>query len=88
MIKHQEAGAFLKKIRINAGVGQRELADALGFEYYTFMAVVESGKAMLPSAHIQTLCRVCSVDASEVGKTLLMYYDPDLYISIFVPCKK
>ncbi len=46
----QQAGRWLRALRERAGMSQRELAKAVGFEYYTFISQLEGGRGRLPPA--------------------------------------
>ncbi|MBT3765448.1 MAG: helix-turn-helix transcriptional regulator, partial [Rhodospirillales bacterium] len=39
----KQGGKYLKKLRASAGLTQRELAEATGFKYYTFISQIENG---------------------------------------------
>jgi transcriptional regulator with XRE-family HTH domain len=61
----KEAGAYLKKLRTDAQLTQRELADALGLQYYTLIAQSESGKARLPPDKMAAFCRAFEISRYE-----------------------
>ena len=44
----KQAGAWLKDLRGRAGLSQIQLADVLGFKYYTFISQVENGFGRVP----------------------------------------
>ena len=46
----KQAGTWLKELRARAGLSQIELAEILGFKYYTFISQVENGFGRLPTA--------------------------------------
>ena len=48
--KEQRAalGLWLKELREAAGLSQRELADRLSLDYYTFISQLEHGRARIP----------------------------------------
>ena len=44
----KQAGTWLKELRGQAGLSQIQLADVLGFKYYTFISQVENGFGRVP----------------------------------------
>src|SRR5690606_25932830 len=43
-VLRKQAGRHLRNLREQAGLTQRELAAAVGFEYYTFISQLEGGR--------------------------------------------
>lgn len=79
----QQAGRWLKTLREAAGLSQRDLAKTVGFEYYTFISQIESGRGRLPSAQYTAFARALGVPVRDFVKTLLRYYDPVTYFALF-----
>ena len=44
----KKGGLWLSKARKAAGLTQKQLADAVGIEYYTFISQIETGFARIP----------------------------------------
>ena len=82
----KKAGAYLKDIRMKTEprITQKQIADKLGIEYYTFISQVEAGASRLPPQHVADWAKICNASISEVGKTLLKYYDPHMFDAIFM----
>lgn len=76
-------GGYIKKLRENAGMPQRELAEKVGLKYYTFVSQIESGQGRPPSYLYEDFARALGVPAPEFAKTMLMYYDPHAYSALF-----
>ena len=49
----KQAGTWLKELRARAGLSQIELADVLGFKYYTFISQVENGFGRVPTESME-----------------------------------
>lgn len=79
----QEAGRWLKATREAAGLTQAELADRVGLRYYTFVSQVESGLGRLPIETQGAWAEALNQDPSEFARTLLRYYEPELYRLLF-----
>jgi transcriptional regulator with XRE-family HTH domain len=79
----KRAGAWLKQHRQAAGLSQMDLAQKLGFKYYTFISQVENGFGRVPSESMEGWAAAIGVPAPEFARTLLSFYDPDLYRLLF-----
>lgn len=75
----KEAGAWLKELRTQAGLSQIELANRLGFKYYTFISQVENGFGRVPTASMEAWASALGVNPSYFAKMLLSFYEPELY---------
>ncbi len=79
----REAGAWLKERRHKAGLSQMELANRVGLKYYTFVSQVENGFGRVPSESMETWADCLGIPLREFARTLLSYYDPQLYQVLF-----
>jgi transcriptional regulator with XRE-family HTH domain len=79
----KEAGQFVQRLRLKAGLSQLELAKALGYEYYTFVSQVESGAARVPAESLVAWAKALNVDVKPFARTLLRHYDPHTYRALF-----
>jgi len=76
-------GIWLKQLREEAGLSQREMAAALGLEYYTFISQLENGRGKIPSQRYRDWATVLKTNEKIFVKTLLMYTDPTTYEILF-----
>src|SRR5271167_423543 len=79
----REAGQWLKRLREAQGLSQRDLADAVGVEYYTFISQVESGRGRIPPDRYRAWAKALRVPAREFVIKLMRYYDPVTYRILF-----
>ena len=79
----KEAGAWLKELRARAGLSQIELAERLGLKYYTFISQVENGFGRVPTDSMEAWGRALGEEPAVFSKTLLSFYDPELYRLLF-----
>lgn len=79
----KQAGAWLKELRGRAGLSQIQLADVLGFKYYTFISQVENGFGRVPVESMEAWARALGADPTEFAKRLLSFYEPELYRLLF-----
>ena len=49
----REGGRWLKHCREAAGLSQRELAQLVGAEYYTFISQLETGRGRIPPDRVE-----------------------------------
>jgi transcriptional regulator with XRE-family HTH domain len=75
----KQAGTWLKELRGRAGLSQIQLADVLGFKYYTFISQVENGFGRVPVESMEAWAKALKVEPSEFAKRLLSFYEPELY---------
>ena len=75
----KQAGDWLKELRGRAGLSQAQLADELGFKYYTFVSQVENGFGRLPVESMEAWAKALNVEPSDFAKRLLSFYEPELY---------
>lgn len=79
----QEAGRWLKAAREAAGLTQADLAAQVGLRYYTFVSQVESGLGRVPIETQGAWAEAIGLDPAEFARTLLHYYEPELYRLLF-----
>jgi len=75
----KQAGAWLKELRSNAGLSQMQLAERLGYKYYTFISQIENGFGRLPTDSMEPWARALGVNPSHFAKKLISFYEPELY---------
>ncbi|WEJ33997.1 helix-turn-helix transcriptional regulator [Devosia sp. SD17-2] len=79
----QQAGRWLRALRERTGMSQRELAKAVGFEYYTFISQLEGGRGRLPPTQYVAFAEALDIPLHYFVKTLMRYYDPITYYALF-----
>jgi len=79
----REAGVWLKAKREAAGLTQKDLAKAVGFEYYTFISQIESGRGRVPPESYRPWAAAIGVAPKEFVKHLMAFYDPLTYEVLF-----
>jgi transcriptional regulator with XRE-family HTH domain len=79
------AGRWLRDLRERRGLSQRQLADLVGVEYYTFVSQLETGRGRIPPDRYRDWARALDVPAREFVHTLMQYYDPVTFEILFGP---
>lgn len=83
--KEQRAalGVWLKDLREQAKLSQRELADKLSLDYYTFISQLENGRGRIPVHRYAEWAEALGQDQRSFVKKLLSYYEPTTYRILF-----
>lgn len=82
-ILRKKAGAYIKSLRKDAGLTQREVAVALNLDYYTFISQLESGYGRVPPNLYRSLADILEVECSVFTKEMCRFYDPFTYDAMF-----
>ena len=79
----REAGRWLKRLREQRGLSQRQMAAAIGAEYYTFISQIEAGRGRIPPDRYGMWAEALGIEPRALVRTLLRYYDPVTYAALF-----
>ena len=83
----KEGGLYIRKLRSQAGLTQRELAEKLGIPYYTFISQIENGDGRLQSQYYEKAAAAFGLDPKLFVEQMLMFYDPFVHQVIFTSGK-
>lgn len=75
-------GAWLRDLRLKAGMTQAQLADILGVGF-TAISAIEVGRGSVPPERYDALASALGVDRAEFGKTMLRYSNPWAFEMIY-----
>ena len=76
-------GAWLKSLREDAQLSQRELADKVGISYYTFVSQLENGRGRLPPDRYEIWAEALNVEPKIFIRELMRFYDPVTHRLLF-----
>lgn len=76
-------GLWLRALREEKGLSQRELADSLSLDYYTFISQLENGRGKIPSHRYAEWAQALGQDPREFVKMLLKHYEPTTFNVLF-----
>ena len=79
----REGGRWLKRCREDAGLSQRQLAEAVGAEYYTFISQLESGRGRIPPDRYHVWAQALKIPPKGFVRDILSFYDPVTYEILF-----
>jgi transcriptional regulator with XRE-family HTH domain len=74
-----ELGLWLKALRTEQALSQRELAALLKLEYYTFISQLENGRGRIPSSRYRDWAQALGQDVRSFAIHLMSFYDPVTY---------
>jgi transcriptional regulator with XRE-family HTH domain len=77
------AGQWLRELREQRGLSQRELAQKVGVEYYTLISQLEHGLGRIAPEVYLVWAEALGVESREFVRRLTSYYDPETYGVIF-----
>ncbi len=78
-----EMGAWLKSLREARGLSQRDLANALSLDYYTFISQLENGRGKIPAGRYLDWAAALGQEPRAFVKVLFSHYDPNTYEILF-----
>lgn len=79
----REAGRWLKSLREQQGLSQRQLAKRVGVEYYTFISQLEAGRGRVPPERYEIWAETLGLEPRAFVKGLMRFYDPVTYRILF-----
>lgn len=79
----RDAGKWLKELREKRNLTQRELAQLVGVEYYTFVSQLEVGRGRIPPDRYERWATALGIEPAEFVKELMRFYDPETYRLLF-----
>lgn len=78
-----EAGQWLKYLREKRGLSQRQLADKVGIDYYTFISQLETGRGRIPPDRYEAWAKALGISSYDLVYNLMQYYDPVSFHILF-----
>lgn len=79
----REAGVWLKGKREERGLSQRQLADILNLDYYTFISQLETGRGRIPPERLVDWANALGIVPRDFVFALMRYYDPITFAILF-----
>jgi transcriptional regulator with XRE-family HTH domain len=79
----QQAGKWLKSLREERGLSQRQLAERVQVDYYTFISQLEAGRGRIPPNRYVTWAEALGVAPDVFVRELMRFYDPVTHAILF-----
>ena len=76
-------GQWLKQRRERLGLSQRQLAERVRAEYYTFISQLETGRGRIPPDRYNDWALALEMHERDFVREMLRYYDPITYGILF-----
>ena len=70
------AGAWLRDLRERRGLSQRQLANLIGVDFYSFIAQIEAGRGRVPPERYEAWARALGLEPRDFVREVLRYYEP------------
>lgn len=82
--EHRRAGGlWLRDQRLRSKLSQRELAEKVGAEYYTFISQLENGRGRIPPDRYKDWAKALNVSSDVFVFNLMRFYDPTTFCILF-----
>jgi len=81
--RRRAGGQWLRELRTRRGLSQRELATAVGAEYYTFISQLENGRGRIPPDRYETWAEALGLPVWNFVFNIMRYYDPVTFEILF-----
>ena len=78
-----QAGKWLRAVREDRNLSQRDLAEKIGVLYYTFVSQIESGRGRIPPERYESWATALGLDPKDFSIKMLSFYEPTTYSLIF-----
>lgn len=79
----REGGKWLRDLRTKRGLSQRQMAQEVGAEYYTFISQLENGRGRIPPDRYRAWAKSLGVPAPTFVYNLMRFYDPVTFEILF-----
>lgn len=79
----RDGGYWLKQQRERAGLSQRQLAERVGAEYYTFVSQLETGRGRIPPDRYRVWAEALGWKPRDFVREILRFYDPVTHEILF-----
>lgn len=79
----REAGRYLRNLREARGLSQRQLADLIGADHYTFISQLETGRGRIPADKYVVWADALDISPRQLVFDLMRYYDPITFSVLF-----
>lgn len=79
----REGGRWLKERRESVGLSQRELANFVGAEYYSFISQLETGRGRIPPDRYKAWANALRMPVNSFVRETMRFYDPITYEILF-----
>lgn len=83
LLWRQRQGEYIRRARIERGLTQQDVADAMGWRNKQMLSAIETGRVNLPPESIGHMADVLHANRVEFARTMLRCQNPWLYAALF-----
>jgi len=76
-------GQWLRARRRDRGLSQRELAESVGADYYTFISQLENGRGRIPPDRYRAWAAALGMSEPTFVFNIMRFYDPVTFEMLF-----
>ncbi len=79
----REVGRWLKARREARGLSQRQFAETIGADYYTFVSQLETGRGRIPPDKDVVFAAALGMNVRDFVLAIMPFYDPVTFDILF-----
>lgn len=79
----KEGGKWLKSLREQRGLSQKELAELVDVQFHTFISQLENGRGRIPPERYESWAIALDIPCHHFVERVLSYYDPMTHQILF-----
>lgn len=82
-LNKKQSGSFIRRLRTERDITQRDLAEKLGLKFYSFISQIETGASTVPPALYVPLAEALEQDRDAFVLRMLVWNEPEIYAALF-----
>lgn len=79
----RRSGDYLREARLAAGLTQKQLAELVGFPYYTMISQLEQGRTYVPPERYYDYARAIGMEPPDFVRDQLRFQNPWAWAILF-----
>jgi transcriptional regulator with XRE-family HTH domain len=79
----KEGGKWLKSLREQRGLSQKELAELVDVQFHTFISQLENGRGRIPPERYESWATALDIPCHHFVERVLSFYDPMTHRILF-----
>lgn len=79
----KEGGKWLKSLREQRGLSQKDLAELVEVQFHTFISQLENGRGRIPPERYEAWAAALNVPSHHFVERVLSFYDPMTHRILF-----
>lgn len=79
---YRELGDYVRSVRIEAGISQRELGEKLGYSSGQYISNIERGMCPFPIAKVGEFCRLTGIKPGKLIDSMVNAYREEIELCL------